>query len=132
MQRGHWLRPGRRIATVESKSEDRPGDVTRLPWTGSLAFFHKGNPWKTRSTTLFSDAERAAVYQAPFSTGGMCAGSFCRDPVPDEVLARILLAAHHAPSVGFMQPWNFLVVRSPEVKQQVHDAVCQGPCRSGD
>jgi 5,6-dimethylbenzimidazole synthase len=33
-------------------------------------------------------------------------------PVPDEVLSRILTAAHHAPSVGFMQPWNFLVVRS--------------------
>jgi 5,6-dimethylbenzimidazole synthase len=32
------------------------------------------------------------------------------------------MAAHHAPSVGFMQPWNFLLVRSPEVKQRVRDA----------
>jgi 5,6-dimethylbenzimidazole synthase len=48
--------------------------------------------------------------------------------VPDEVLARVLMAAHHAPSVGFMQPWNFLLVRSPEVKQRVHDAA--GPAEA--
>lgn len=34
-------------------------------------------------------------------------------PVPDDVLARILGAAHHAPSVGYSQPWDFVVVRDP-------------------
>ena len=43
-------------------------------------------------------------------------------PIPDDVLSRVLYAAHHAPSVGFMQPWNFVVVRSEEVKQKVHDS----------
>ena len=66
-------------------------------------------------------AERAAVYKTIFTRRDV-RGQFLPQPVPDEVLARILLAAHHAPSVGFMQPWNFLVVRSPEVKQRVHDA----------
>ena len=42
---------------------------------------------------------------------------FRPDPVPDEVLVRILEAAHRAGSVGFMQPWNFLVIRSPEVRR---------------
>jgi 5,6-dimethylbenzimidazole synthase len=46
---------------------------------------------------------------------------FRPDPVPDEVLLRILEAAHHAGSVGFMQPWNFVVVRSPEVRRQVFE-----------
>lgn len=69
----------------------------------------------------FSDAERAAIYRTIFNRRDV-RGQFLPDPVPDEVLARIMLAAHHAPSVGFMQPWNFLVVRSPEVKQRVHDA----------
>jgi 5,6-dimethylbenzimidazole synthase len=46
---------------------------------------------------------------------------FRPDPVADDVLARILDAAHHAGSVGFMQPWNFIVVRSTEIKQQVHE-----------
>jgi 5,6-dimethylbenzimidazole synthase len=44
---------------------------------------------------------------------------FRADAVPDEVLVRILDAAHHAGSVGFMQPWNFVVVRSREIKEQV-------------
>jgi 5,6-dimethylbenzimidazole synthase len=69
----------------------------------------------------FSDADRAAVYHAIFSRRDV-RGQFLPDPVADEVLGRVLMAAHHAPSVGFMQPWNFLLVRSPEIKQRVHDA----------
>ncbi|MDP9407933.1 MAG: nitroreductase family protein, partial [Actinomycetota bacterium] len=33
------------------------------------------------------------------------------DPVPEEVLGRVLAAAHAAPSVGQSQPWRFVVVR---------------------
>lgn len=69
----------------------------------------------------FSDDDRHAVYQTIFSRRDV-RGQFLPTPVPDAVLSRILMAAHHAPSVGFMQPWNFLVVRSPEVKQRVHAA----------
>jgi len=69
----------------------------------------------------FDDAERAAVYRAIFTRRDV-RGQFLPDPVPDEVLARVLTAAHHAPSVGFMQPWDFVVVRAPEVKQRVHAA----------
>ena len=36
---------------------------------------------------------------------------FLPDPIPEDVLARVLVAAHHAASVGFTQPWNFLIVR---------------------
>ncbi len=45
---------------------------------------------------------------------------FRSDAVPSEVLHRILDAAHHAGSVGFMQPWNFLVIRDPITKSKVH------------
>src|SRR6187401_1661394 len=41
------------------------------------------------------------------------------DPVPDDVLLRILDAAHHAGSVGFMQPWNFVIVRSGTTRERV-------------
>jgi 5,6-dimethylbenzimidazole synthase len=67
----------------------------------------------------FSAAARAAVYQAIFSRRDV-RGQFLPDAVPDEVLARVLMAAHHAPSVGFMQPWNFLLVRASTVKARVH------------
>ena len=66
----------------------------------------------------FPEAARAAVYQAIFSRRDV-RGQFLPTPVPDDVLARLLMAAHHAPSVGFMQPWNFLLVRSDEVRQRV-------------
>lgn len=45
--------------------------------------------------------------------------SFLPDPIPSETLARILLAAHQAGSVGLSQPWNFLVVENREVRQQI-------------
>jgi len=45
--------------------------------------------------------------------------TFRTDAIPDDTLLRILGAAHHAPSVGFMQPWNFIVIRDAARKQQV-------------
>jgi 5,6-dimethylbenzimidazole synthase len=50
---------------------------------------------------------------------------FRPDEVSDEILGRILNAAHHAGSVGFTQPWNFLVVRSIESRQQISDVFVQ-------
>lgn len=72
----------------------------------------------------FSDEARAAVYQAIFSRRDV-RGQFLPRLVPDDVLSRIIMAAHYAPSVGFMQPWNFLVVRSDETKRRVHAAFAQ-------
>jgi nicotinate-nucleotide--dimethylbenzimidazole phosphoribosyltransferase len=40
------------------------------------------------------------------------------DPVPDEVLTRVLGAAHRAPSVGHSQPWRFVVVRDPGLRDR--------------
>jgi 5,6-dimethylbenzimidazole synthase len=49
-------------------------------------------------------------------------GQFLPDPVADDELARLLVAAHHAPSVGFMQPWSFLLIRSPEMRGRIKAA----------
>ncbi len=57
------------------------------------------------------------VYHAIFQRRDI--RSFRADPFPDDVLARLLNAAHHAPSVGFMQPWGFLLVRDRETRTQV-------------
>ena len=58
----------------------------------------------------FSHAERAAVYRA-IETRRDVRDQFLPDPLPDDLVRRLLEAAHNAPSVGFMQPWNFLLVR---------------------
>jgi 5,6-dimethylbenzimidazole synthase len=73
------------------------------------------------SRPLFDDAAREAVYRCIFSRRDV-RGEFLPAPVSDAVLTRLLNAAHHAPSVGFMQPWDFIVIRDPEVKARVHDA----------
>jgi 5,6-dimethylbenzimidazole synthase len=70
--------------------------------------------------TAFSQSEREAVYKAIF--GRRDVRRFLSTPLPADVLERILLAAHHAPSVGFMQPWNFIVIRKPDTKKLIKDA----------
>ncbi|MFN4128345.1 MAG: 5,6-dimethylbenzimidazole synthase [Paracoccaceae bacterium] len=66
-------------------------------------------------------AEPAAVYRA-IATRRDVRSQFTDRPVDDATLMRLLEAAHHAPSVGLMQPWNFIVIRSAQVKAQVHTA----------
>ena len=67
----------------------------------------------------FTEDERRGVYRAIYERRDV-RSDFLPDPVPDEVLHRILDAAHHAPSVGFMQPWDFIVIRDASVRQAVH------------
>ena len=69
----------------------------------------------------FSNDERNAVYRAIFTRRDV-RSQFLKDAVPHDVLAKVLTAAHHAPSVGFMQPWNFLLIEAPDVKRQVRAA----------
>jgi nicotinate-nucleotide--dimethylbenzimidazole phosphoribosyltransferase len=46
---------------------------------------------------------------------------FRPDPIPHDVLLRVLEAAHTAPSVGLSQPWDFVIIRSPETRRTVHE-----------
>jgi 5,6-dimethylbenzimidazole synthase len=72
-----------------------------------------------RQNDGFSDEERRGVYRAIYERRDV-RSHFLADPVPDDVLGRILDAAHHAPSVGFMQPWDFLVIRDADIRQTVY------------
>ncbi|MDO6592244.1 5,6-dimethylbenzimidazole synthase [Neptuniibacter sp. 1_MG-2023] len=49
-------------------------------------------------------------------------GQFLADEIPDDVLTNILHAAHHAPSVGLSQPWNFILIRDPQKRQKIYEA----------
>jgi 5,6-dimethylbenzimidazole synthase len=68
-----------------------------------------------------TDHDRRGLYHAILSRRDV-RGQFTPDPVDDDLLARVLVAAHWAPSVGFMQPWSFIVVRDPGVRGQVKAA----------
>ncbi len=73
------------------------------------------------SDHAFSEVEREAVYKAIFSRRDV-RRDFLPDPIPEPVLSRILGAAHHAPSVGFMQPWDFILVRDLGIRQRIKAA----------
>lgn len=70
---------------------------------------------------VFSQTERDAVYRAIFTRRDV-RDQFLSTPVSENVLLRLLEAAHHAPSVGFMQPWNFVVIREQERREKIWNA----------
>ena len=57
----------------------------------------------------FTDDEKAGFYKAIYSRRDV-RSHFTQEPINEETLTKILHAAHHAPSVGFSQPWNFISV----------------------
>jgi len=75
------------------------------------------------SDMAFAPTERDAVYRAIFERRDM--RHFAGGTVAPEVMRRLLTAAHHAPSVGFMQPWRFIRISSMAMRQQLHTLVEQ-------
>lgn len=68
----------------------------------------------------FSDEERRGVYRAIYGRRDV-RSHFTSDQISDVVLARLLSAANHAPSVGFMQPWEFIIIRDSEVRRAIYE-----------
>ncbi|CAO0825440.1 Bifunctional F420 biosynthesis protein FbiB [Streptomyces microflavus] len=68
----------------------------------------------------YDDAEREAVLRVMRERRDIRNG-FRSDPIPHEVLLRVLEAADTAPSVGHSQPWDFVVIRSAETRRSMHE-----------
>jgi 5,6-dimethylbenzimidazole synthase len=68
----------------------------------------------------FSSEERAGVYRAIRERRDVRSG-FLPEPLPQELLLRLLSSAHQAPSVGLMQPWRFIVIESRAVKEMIFE-----------
>jgi 5,6-dimethylbenzimidazole synthase len=69
----------------------------------------------------FTAHEVRAVYRAIHERRDM--RHFAGGQVAPELLRRLLEGAHHAPSVGFMQPWRFIRVRDSALRQRLHDVI---------
>ena len=68
----------------------------------------------------YSEVEKSAIYRVIRERRDVRSG-YLPTPLDDATLRRILTAAHHAPSVGFMQPWRFIVVRDLSVRNAAHE-----------
>jgi 5,6-dimethylbenzimidazole synthase len=87
-------------------------------------------PVNPSPVSAFSDDERRGVYRAIYERRDV-RSRFIAAALPDEVLARILDAAHHAPSVGFMQPWEFIVITDDLVRRAVRQQFEETNTRAG-
>jgi 5,6-dimethylbenzimidazole synthase len=58
----------------------------------------------------FVDCEREGLYKAIYARRDVRSNFIDRE-IPDYILAQILKAAHHAPSVGYSQPWDFILIK---------------------
>ena len=66
----------------------------------------------------FSEEEKKGFYKAIYSRRDV-RSHFISKSIEDDILSKILHAAHHAPSVGFSQPWNFILIKNIETKNKI-------------
>ncbi|MGY8773919.1 5,6-dimethylbenzimidazole synthase [Spongiibacter tropicus] len=69
----------------------------------------------------FSPSDIDAIYRVIAARRDM--RHFAGGDVAPETLRRLLAAAHQAPSVGFMQPWRFIRIRRPALRDALYEAV---------
>ncbi|AHL74993.1 cob(II)yrinic acid a,c-diamide reductase [Stutzerimonas stutzeri] len=75
------------------------------------------------SEHAFTEAQRLGVYRAIAERRDM--RHFIGGEVAPELLARLLEAAHQAPSVGLMQPWRFIRITRPDLRTAIAERVEQ-------
>jgi nicotinate-nucleotide--dimethylbenzimidazole phosphoribosyltransferase len=73
----------------------------------------------TRTDHALAQPDIDAFYRLVAARRDMRNG-FLPDPISDDVLTRVLTAAHQAPSVGLSQPWDFIIVRDRALRERVH------------
>ncbi|MFE2878928.1 nicotinate-nucleotide--dimethylbenzimidazole phosphoribosyltransferase [Streptomyces roseus] len=100
------------VAAVEAAAEAAPEQFVPLA--------PAAEPSAGEAAPAYADAEREAVLRVMRERRDIRNG-FRTDPIPHEVLLRVLEAAHHAPSVGHSQPWDFVVIRSAETRRTMHE-----------
>ena len=69
----------------------------------------------------FTEEEKRGLYKAIFTRRDV-RSHFTSRPIEDKILSKILNAAHHAPSVGFSQPWNFILIKDVSTKKKIKES----------
>ncbi|MBT5471480.1 MAG: 5,6-dimethylbenzimidazole synthase [Nitrospina sp.] len=69
------------------------------------------------SDHAFSSQKKQGLYEAIYKRRDI--RHFNSKKIDPATLGRVLDAAHHAGSVGYMQPWNFVIIDDPQIKNKV-------------
>ena len=117
--------------TITAVSRRYPNQLDYRPikvqsWALPLLTFNRRRVSKRerdvrRLTGDFTESEKSGLYKAIYSRRDV-RSRFISEPIEDEKLSRILRAAHHAPSVGFSQPWNFVLIKDSGTKKRVKES----------
>ncbi|HXT84872.1 MAG TPA: 5,6-dimethylbenzimidazole synthase [Verrucomicrobiae bacterium] len=83
------------------------------------------------SNREFSEFEKDVFYDVIFSRRDV-RQNFIVKKIEDNTLLRILKAAHHAPSVGFSQPWNFILIKNRTIRERIKESFLKERIRSID
>ncbi|MFF3290139.1 nicotinate-nucleotide--dimethylbenzimidazole phosphoribosyltransferase [Streptomyces sp. NPDC003023] len=105
---------------ADAATPDTPADAPTPADADADADAEPTGPAATPPAPGYDDAEREAVLRVMRERRDIRNG-FRGDPIPHEVLLRVLEAAHTAPSVGHSQPWDFVVIRSAETRRTMHE-----------
>ena len=79
----------------------------------------------------FSDFEKDIFYKVVFSRRDV-RQNFIKKNIEDKILIKILKAAHHAPSVGFSQPWNFILIKDKTIRGKIKESFLNERLKSID
>lgn len=71
----------------------------------------------------YSQGEINAIYRTIEERRDM--RHFLPDPIDTVLFQRLPGAAHHTPSVGYMQPWHFIRITDRDLRQRIHQLVEQ-------
>ncbi|MCX4868243.1 nicotinate-nucleotide--dimethylbenzimidazole phosphoribosyltransferase [Streptomyces sp. NBC_00257] len=104
---------------AEAEAQEAP-DASDAPETSEASESEEAAAPAGPPAPGYDDAEREAVLRVMRERRDIRNG-FRSDPIPHEVLLRVLEAAHTAPSVGHSQPWDFVVIRSAETRRSMHE-----------
>ena len=77
----------------------------------------------SHKSSSFTDEQLAGVYRAIHERRDM--RHFRCDAIDEDILQRLLEAAHAAPSVGLMQPWRIIRIADVERRKALHELVEQ-------
>lgn len=68
---------------------------------------------------LFTKEEQELLEEIILHRRDVRGNRFTPQPIPEEALDKILFAALNAPSVGFSQPWEFVLIRNSDTKEAI-------------
>ncbi|HEY3478561.1 MAG TPA: 5,6-dimethylbenzimidazole synthase, partial [Streptomyces sp.] len=117
-------------ASVPPVAEDVPAAVVAEPQTDEQPTEQPAEPVAVAAAEAEAQPSGAAEAYEPSVRDAVhrvirerrdIRNGFRSDPIPHDVLLRVLEAAHTAPSVGHSQPWDFVVIRSEKTREKMHE-----------